>query len=203
MAPIDSTELILLSGSEVIDFPELVPAERGIYLVFLDGGRRLLEHTGYFRTETREPVSIGSKLHFYTGSAKNLRRRVVQHFVRDIRTSSLRKTLFSIEHAKQAISRSGTPRCHIRDEKTLSAWLFRNGSVAIGRAANPLAAERLLLQAFASPFNIKGRASPYSDALAGWREAAFPSAPRGPRRAEPNTRPRCRPACLKDFDGND
>jgi hypothetical protein len=185
LEPLESTEFILLSGCEVMECPELVPAERGVYMVFLEGGRKLLERTGYHLTETEEPLSIDDKVHLYTGAAKDLRRRIVQHFLRDVRTSNFRKTLFSIEDAKQAVSRSGTPKCRIKDERTLGLWLYRNALVAVGCTDRHFEAERILLSRFASPFNIRARRSSlYAQALIGWREAAFPA------RNSRTTRPR-------------
>jgi hypothetical protein len=175
MVPLESTEFILLSGCEVMECPELVPAERGVYMVFLEGGRKLLERTGYFSTESKEPLATDEKVHLFTGWASDLRRRIVQHFLHDVRTSNLRKTLLSIEHATRAVSRSGTALCRVKDEQTLGLWLYRNALVAIGCTDKPSEAEQMLLGRFASPFNIGARpATQYSRALMEWREAAFP-----------------------------
>jgi hypothetical protein len=176
MILLESIEFILLSGCEVVELPELVPAKRGVYLLFLAGGQKLLERTGYFRTESKEPLSTDDQVHVYTGAAGDLRRRLLQHFVGDVRRSNLRKTLFAIERAKQAVSRTGTPRCHVTDEKSLGHWLYRNALVAVGCTNDPFGSERALLSRFSSPLNIRAdRASAYSQALMGWREAAFPT----------------------------
>ncbi len=165
----------LIPGDEVADDPASVPDEAGIYLFFLNGGAHLLEATGYFTTESRAPLRADDRLHLYTGAANSLRKRLKQHFHRDMRSSSLRKTLLSIEHANRAISRSRTPKCAITGEDTLSAWLFRNALVAIASTPTPFELERLVLAEHASPFNINWRrANVYSRSLMAYRKVAFP-----------------------------
>jgi hypothetical protein len=185
---VESTEFILLSGCKVVEVPELVPARRGVYLLFVAGGRKILERTGYFRTEAREPLSIDDLVHVYSGAAGQLRRRILQHLVGDVRRSNLRMTFLSLERAQKAVSRSGTPKCHIKDETSLNGWLYRNAYVAVGCIDNHFEAERTLLSRYASPFNIHpDRASAYSQALMTWREAAFPAGSAGrklPRNAQ-------------------
>lgn len=165
----------LIPGCEIDGDFASVPEEAGIYLIFLEGGMRLLEATDYFVTESDTPLEIDGRLHLYTGAATDLRKRLIQHFRRDAGSSSLRKTLLSIECAKRAVSKSGTEKCAVTDEKSLSTWLFRNCLVAVAPTPYPFQMERILVEHRISPFNITlRRKHRYSQSLMEWRNAAFP-----------------------------
>jgi predicted GIY-YIG superfamily endonuclease len=175
MLPAELKHLKLIPARKLLANLNCIPALPGIYLFFLCGGTRLLEVTGYFDTDAREPLTIRDGQHLYTGATHDLRRRLEQHFFRDSSGSSFRKTLLSIEHARHGVSKSRTPSCKIKGEATLSKWLFENGLVAIQPVPQPFEREGELIGRYVSPLNITLRKQhPYSHALMGWRSVAFP-----------------------------
>lgn len=175
MLPSELRHLKLIPAHRLLADLGAVPDVPGVYLLFLNGGMRLLEATAYFDTDLRMPLTARGKQHLYTGAADNLRKRLEQHFWRDAGSSSFRKTLLSIEHARCAVSKSRTPCCKISGEDTLSTWLFKNALVAIDFTQKPFERERALITRYASPFNITlRRQHPYSRSLMAWRSVAFP-----------------------------
>jgi hypothetical protein len=173
MLPIKHLKLI--PARKVLASLNCIPEEPGVYLFFLTGGTRLLEVTGYFDTDAREPLSAAGSQHLYTGAGHNLRKRLMQHFFRGAYSSSFRKTLLSIEHARRAVSKTQTLCCNVSGEATLSAWMFENVLVGFQSTSKPFEREREVIEQYVSPFNITLRRShPYSKRLIGWRGAAFP-----------------------------
>jgi hypothetical protein len=61
---------------------------------------------------------------------------------RDYRSSSLRKTLLSIESGCGAVSKTETAFCRIRSEPGLSKWLCRNALIGIEFTNSPFDRER-------------------------------------------------------------
>jgi hypothetical protein len=176
MIPRELKKLVLLPASLVFQQPAAVPMEAGAYLFFFNGGMRLLEETSYFECDPRHPLCIEGREHLYTGAARDLRVRLRQHLESDLTSSSLRMTLLAIEQKKHAISRSETPDCGIKGEKTLTAWLCTNAYVGLVLSKDPFKQERELLERYPSPFNIvMRRQHPYARALSKLRQSAFPA----------------------------
>lgn len=170
----DLPELSLIPGCEAAEEFCSVQESPAVYLVFLEGGARILASARYRATDNRPRLQFDGMVHVYTGAAENVRSRLIQHFRRDSRGSSLRKTLLAIEHATKAISSSGTPRCAVSDEPSLSEWLFRNCLVAIAHSSEPFVLEREIVKSYDSPLNITHqRRNPYAKQLMCWRKTAF------------------------------
>lgn len=175
MLPDELKNLAFLSAHDIFRCPEDVPAYAGVYLVFLRGGLRILQATSYFDTAEEMPLSIRDHDHLYTGAASNLRDRLEQHMRRDIRSSSLRKTLLAIEHQQRAISGCGRHMRRIVNEESLTEWMCCNAVIGIQFTSAPFDRERELISRYHSPFNITlRRHHPYSKALMMWRSATFP-----------------------------
>lgn len=169
-------KLVLLPARQLLRDPSKFPAAPGAYLFFFNGGTRLLEATSYFDCDPRPPVSNRGRQHLYTGAARDLRVRLRQHMEADVTSSSLRMTLLAIEQKDRAISRSETPDCAIKGEKTLTAWLCKNAYIGLVLNEDSFKQERELLEQYPSPFNIvMRRRHPYARALSKSRQSAFPA----------------------------
>lgn len=175
MLPDELRHLTVIPFRALIESTEQVPQRPGVYLFFLRGGTALLQATSYFEFGRRDPISLDGMTHVYTGAARFLRDRLRQHAGSDTENSSIRKTLLSIESKFGAISNSGTPLCHVKGHLTLTSWLCENAAIAIENHSRPFARERVILNKYASPFNIAHRREdPYARALSAWRCAVFP-----------------------------
>ena len=174
MLPHDLKGLTLIPACDVHRAPESVPDEAGVYLFLLKGGQRILRATSYFETDDCLPLCICDHDHLYTGAASSLRDRLEQHMRRDMRSSSLRKTLLAIERQRRAVTGDHRKR-GIVSESSLTNWMCRNAMIGIQFTSTPFDRERELIEHYTSPFNITlRRRHPYSKALMMWRSATFP-----------------------------
>ncbi len=150
-----------------------LPNDPGVYLIFILAGIRLLRATSFFDTTAQVPPSAGAYMLLYVGAAStSIRDRVKAHFATGSERSSLRLTLFAIEHARRAISASRTPFCRVVGPESLSAWLFANALIVALPCAKPLERERWLIEEYGSPLNINWRQQHmFSRLLMEWREA--------------------------------
>jgi hypothetical protein len=178
MLPTELKHLKLIPTHKLWDNLASVPALPGIYMFFLRGGTQLLLATSYFEVGGGAPLSLRGREHLYTGAAAiTLRERLHQHLRADVTSSSLSRSLLAVERARQAISKSGTPACRVKGERTLTKWLKENALVGIETTDDPYGREEELLSQFASPFNIAHRRDrPFSRVLSEWRCAMFPAA---------------------------
>ena len=171
---LDYQNLKLLNAHDLLASLAAIPQRPGVYLLFLNGGMRLLRATGYFQVGPRRLISVQNAQHVYTGAAHNLRDRIEQHLRRDWRGSSFRKTLLAMQYARRAISKTRTPGSKVVGESTLTAWLRDNLRVAVIPTRAPFDVERKLIAATASPLNIaQRRRTGYPRRLAQWRRQAF------------------------------
>ncbi len=155
--------------------PSQIPERSGVYLFYIAGGLRLLERTGYFDTDNRVPQERQGRLHLYTGAANDLRLRMKQHFERDWRSSTFRKSLLTIEYKRKAISKSRTDHCNVTDEASLTQWLRLNVTVEFQFTDEPFKREFNIIERCASPMNITWRRNHlYSRMLMAWRNEVFP-----------------------------
>jgi hypothetical protein len=150
-----------------------LPNDPGVYMFFLGGGLRLLHATSYFDTTAQVPPTVGDHTLLYIGAATtSIRERVKAHFATDSQRSSLRLTLFAIEHARRAISASRTPFCRVVGPRSLSDWLFANALIMAIPCMRPLERERWLIEQHGTAFNIIWRRQHvYAQLLMEWREA--------------------------------
>jgi predicted GIY-YIG superfamily endonuclease len=175
MLPDELSAFSIFSAEVVVAAEERLPEQPGVYIFFVRGGNRLLRATSYYDLDGRHPLGFRRHHHLYTGAASDLRRRLKQHMA-FIAASSLRRSPFALEHYNRAISRSDTPGCMVKGERTLTEWLCRNALIGIELGEHPLERERYLLSRYASPLNLTlRRREPYARALSAMRRAAFPS----------------------------
>lgn len=176
MRTLDPRNFKFIPVRDLIDDPDSVPNERGVYTFFFRGGARLLQETGWFELDGRRPLSVHGHAYLYTGGAYCVGNRLKQHVrVVNIHTSSLRTTLLAIECATNAISRSGTSACRVRGQQSLTEWLRKNAIVGIQFSKTPFELERKLLAVHPSPLNIVWRRQhPFARQLSAWRCEVFP-----------------------------
>jgi hypothetical protein len=127
-----------------------------VYAFLVYDGDRLLNASGYFDLGGLPPLSVDGHSHLYTGHTYELARRLKNHLRGDIRTSTFRKSLLSID----AFMTRGQPIfgcADLFDAAPLTDWLATNGIVAFRREADPETAERDLLARTPSPLNITTR----------------------------------------------
>jgi hypothetical protein len=179
-------DLTLIRLTEVLRRPEKVPNDCGVYFIFFDGGLRLLEACGYFDLGGRRPLSSRGRHHLYTGASRHLRQRLRDHLRTDLTVSELRLSLLTLQQQFRAISRTKTPFCHVRGEKTLTQWLSANAYFAFEEYAYNwhFLREQELVHSFPSALNIAyQRANPFARKLSEWRQSTFPRAGRSRRLA--------------------
>ena len=154
-----------------------VPERPGVYLFFFARGVQLLEAASFVDTSALPILQIKRHDHLYTGAAQfSLRQRLYANVRSDITSSSLCRSLLAMEQKCKAISRSGTPACAVRGERTLSQWIRKNALIAIEETRDPYGREQELLFRFSSPLNIAHRRQrPFARMLSAWRCAAFPA----------------------------
>jgi hypothetical protein len=171
-----SSKLNLIPASALVGCGPEVPDGPGVYMFFICKGLRLLSATSYFDTDDHLPPTAGEHVLLYIGAARtSVRDRLNAHFsaMREHR-SSLRLTLFAIEHARRAISQSRTPFCQVLGPRSLSEWLLANSKLGIIPCHEPFELERRLIEELGSPFNINWRLQHvYSKLLMEWREAVL------------------------------
>jgi hypothetical protein len=128
-----------------------------LYAFMIRGGDQLLDASGYFDLGGKPPTSVEGYCHLYTGYTHQLSTRLKRHLKGDVRTSTLRKSLLSIDvlcvPKEKSILNSATPF----NEEPLNQWLATNAVVAVRRAECPELAEKDLLLRTASPLNITER----------------------------------------------
>lgn len=178
-SPLELSQFRFASPLTLIKQPSSIPDESGVYLFFFRGGRRILSALSYEDPGFRPLLSLGRRTHLYTGAARNLRERLRQHITADLTSSSLRLSLLAVEQSAHALSRSGTPACEVKGERTLNLWLQANATIAFELTTSPFLRERDILERCASPLNIVFRREhPFARRLSRWRQARFPAANR-------------------------
>jgi hypothetical protein len=180
------TQLTLIPFSRFTKNPELLPAHSGVYMIFLKGGRKILQTCCYYESATSIPLRKWGRDHVYTGSSIDLRFRLLVHSTSNVRNSNFRQTLLSLEQTCRAISRSNTPYCSVKGEETLTRWLSANASVAVEEtnAWDQVKREKELLMMCASPFNIAYRRSDdFAKKLSEWRQQKLSIKARSSRQA--------------------
>lgn len=175
MAMSEFRHLNLLPAKMLLDTPEIIPDSEGVYYVFFDGGLALLKATSYFDYSRRTPMTHNEAVHLYTGASRRMRSRALCHLIGGADQSSLRKTLIATEIACQAISKTNTPHCKVRDKRTLNSWLASNVNFAFVECDDAEAHELRLLRSTVSPLNLRNPKIPkYAAQLTHWRSRHFP-----------------------------
>lgn len=166
--------LCLVPARIVLEQPNRIPDDEGLYYVFIEGGERLLRATSYFRFSRHKPLAHKRAVHVYTGATTHLRDRLRCHLHGGAEGSGLRKTLVSIERARKAISATKTSGCPIIDKRTLDKWMAQNVYFAFIPCRQALRQELRVLRTTASPLNIRNALVPeYAQQLLRWRRQHF------------------------------
>ena len=175
--PLLLDDLTFIDAEELRNDAKQVPDKPGVYLWFVRGGKRLLELTHYYDTDTRDPLSYLNRAHLYTGASRDLRFRLSQHLRNEIvNQSSPRKSLIAIERIFGAVGQAVPSHFDVEEDGGLTDWIFENVVFGYRLHASPLGYETQILNAVPSPFNIVHRRQHrYAKYLMAWRAIAFPS----------------------------
>jgi hypothetical protein len=176
----ETTELGEFGPFNHLDFHRLLrsirhlPEKAGAYAVFVRNGDRILSELGYQPQNKSRLVSpVTCHDHMYTGTAGNLRLRVVCHVKGDARTSTFRRSLLAAEYSCGALSRAGQPLLATANEETsLDLWLAMNAHLVWWCHDDHRKIEDVMLASLRSPLNLSGRKhDPFSRRLMEMRKA--------------------------------
>jgi hypothetical protein len=151
-----------VAGARFMRSHRFVSEKRGIYVLLIRDGDKLLEAAGYSdmggAAAPAWTVGNGEYTHLYTGCSGNLRMRVKRHLVRDVRVSSFRKSLLALDAKFGVINATGHPfPMEPHQEAGLDLWLAMHGVVGFRRCEDDRASEAELLARSPSPLNAQGR----------------------------------------------
>ena len=133
-----------------------VPQEAGVYMIFLRGGRELLEGAGLSPTRSDTLWTEEGAEHAYTGETYHLPTRLRAHLTGNIWASPLRKSLLAVQHQLGQLQRLSSEE-EERDatERQLSDWLSKQAVIAFKSCGYVKDVEDVILNETASPLNIK------------------------------------------------
>ena len=143
----------VMTASDVLATPELVPDQPGVYAIMLDGGARLLGDLGL-------PASPEGKVswnelgcdHVYTGEAGGVRTRLLEHLSGDVGRSNFRQSLLALQWS--ASSSPASPSLATMDAE-LGRMLQDRAVIAFKACSLPGEVETHLLAHHASPLNVQ------------------------------------------------
>src|SRR5258706_12156897 len=118
------------------DVAPIADVGAAIYAFLFRDGDWLLKASGYFELGGKPPVCVGGYSHLYTGQTYDLARRIKNHLRGDVRTSTLRKSLLSIDTLCLTAGRPVLKNAAPHNEALLTKWLAANGVVAFRRVAD-------------------------------------------------------------------
>lgn len=135
-----------------------VPDGPGVYAIFLQDGRALLQASGFIEHRSLPLWREREADHVYTGETYGMRSRVRQHLAEDITVSNLRETLLALRFSLGALQRGS----NIEDERAtaeqgLTDWLRATAVIGYKSCGYVLDVEQAILDATASPLNLKRR----------------------------------------------
>ncbi len=147
-----------LPAAAFLSDPKLVPTSPGVYCLFLRSGDQLISTASYPPESGLPTWVVGEGTHLYTGEGIGLRKRLTEHLLGDIDSSTFRKTLLALHW--HAGVRAGDPpdfTDRLTTETALTEWLSNEVIIGYKVCGYTRAHQNALLARTASPLNIADR----------------------------------------------
>lgn len=139
-------QVTLLDVRAFLEDAKVAPNQPGVYVIFLRKGRELIQGPGA-QAALDNLWSVEDYDHIYTGETYAVRSRLLEHLVGTGEGENLRTTLRAV--------RQGLGLDPLLSEESLTEFLSQHGKVGFLACPYPGDVETAILEATASPLNIK------------------------------------------------